>query len=89
LEKNADALLKVAAQELSRLEALNRVSSSEDALRSRIEELGLSQLDVLATLAAIQIVCLANAKIIKAASVPAPSRWLQLLNAANADILIG
>lgn len=88
MEKNARALLVTAAQELSRLEVLNQ-SSPSDALRARIEELGLSQPMLLAALAAVQIMCMANAKIMKAASVPAPGRWLQLLSTADTDMLIG
>ena len=89
MENKASALLIIATQELLRLEVLNRSSPSEDVLRARVEELGLSQPIILATLAAVKIICMANAKIMKAASVPAPGRWLQLLSAADTDILIG
>jgi hypothetical protein len=63
-------------------------STPNDVISAKIRELGVSQPRSLAALAAIQLVCLTNAKIIRAASVPAPQRWLELLGSADADILI-
>lgn len=87
LDLAAQRLVVIAAQELQNLEALN--STSDDAMRTRIEHISDSQPRILAILAAIQIVRKANAKIIRTASAPVPERWLQLLGAADTDTLIG
>ena len=82
-------LVEAARPELHRLEVLNGSPQPEAALRARIEELGSSQPRILATLATFQLLAKINAKIIRAASVTAPTRWLQMLEVAETDILIG
>ena len=59
------------------------------AFRTKIKEMGDEEPQLLAALAAVQLICLTNARIIGAASIPAPQQWLDLLGSADTEILIG